>query len=177
MRALIQIDASINQGNSGGPLFNTRGELIGMNTAIMSSDGDSAGVGFAIASSTLDRIVPQLIENGRVLRPTIGIARVYETEKGLLVVSLVPGGAAEQAGLKGFQLSVTKVRQGAYTYEIPKIDPTQADLIKAVDGEPVATADDLLARIETKRPHEQVVLTIVRGTTQVDVPVTLGAWE
>jgi S1-C subfamily serine protease len=175
MRALIQIDASINQGNSGGPLFNTRGELIGMNTAIMSSDGDSAGVGFAIASSTLERIVPQLIENGRVLRPTIGIARVYETEKGLLVVSLVPGGAAEQAGIQGFELSVTKVRRGAYSYEIPRIDPK--DLIIAVDGEPVSTADDLLARVENKKPHEQVVLTIVRGSTQIDVPVTLGVWQ
>ncbi len=174
MRTLIQIDASINQGNSGGPLLSTSGKLIGMNTAIMSSSGDSTGVGFAIAANTLERVVPQLISNGRVIRPSIGITRVYETEKGLLVVSLAPGGAAEQAGLQGFQLIMTKRVQGAYTYEIPRIDASQADLIKAVDGQPVATADELLALIEMKKPNETVELSIVRQAKEMTVKVKLG---
>ncbi len=98
MRSLIQVDMSLNQGNSGGPLLNTRGELIGMNAAIMSSDGDSAGVGFAIPSSTIQRIIGKLLVDGRVVRPTIGITRVYENEHGLLIVTVARGGPAEAAG-------------------------------------------------------------------------------
>lgn len=174
MRALIQIDASLNQGNSGGPLLNTSGRLIGMNTAIMSSDGDSAGVGFAIATSTLERIVPQLIKNGRVIRPSIGISRVYETDQGLLIVSLVNGGPADQAGLKGFQLVTTTRTQGIYRYEQTSVDTSAADLIKAVDGKPITSADDLLAAIENKRPGEYVALTVIREGAPVDVRVLLG---
>lgn len=174
MRSLIQIDASLNQGNSGGPLLNTRGQLIGMNTAIMSSDGDSAGVGFAIPVSTLQRIVPQLIRSGRVIRPTIGISRVYENEDGLLVVSVTDGGPADQAGLRGFSLVTKTFRQGPYRYEQSSVDPSTADQIVSVDGLSVKTADDLLAYIETKKPGDTVVLRIVRGGEQRDVPIELG---
>lgn len=175
MRSLIQIDASINQGNSGGPLFNTSGQMIGMNTAIMSSDGDSAGVGFAIPSTTLVRIVPQLVEHGRVIRPTIGITRVYETEEGLLVVFLAKGGPAEQAGLQGFRFVKKVFQQGQYRYEQESIDTSQADLITAIDGQRIRTADDLLAYIQDKQPGETVDITIVRGGRQLDVPVHLGS--
>jgi S1-C subfamily serine protease len=174
MRSLIQIDAALNQGNSGGPLLNTRGQLIGMNTAIMSSNGDSAGVGFAIPASTLRRIVPQLLENGRVIRPTIGITRVYENERGLLIVRVAQGGPADRAGLQGFSLITKTFRQGLYRYEQSSIDTSSADLITAVDGNPVKSADDLLALIETKSPGDVVVLTVVRDGQTTNVPVTLG---
>jgi S1-C subfamily serine protease len=174
MRSLIQIDASINQGNSGGPLLNTRGELIGMNTAIMSNNGGSAGVGFAIPVSTLERVVPQLIKNGRVLRPSIGITRVYETERGLLIVGLASGGPAEQAGLQGFKLAKKTFRRGPYQYEQASIDPSTADLIQAVDGQPVATADDLLSAIEAKTPGQSVRVQIKRQGREQVVDVILG---
>ncbi len=174
MRSLIQIDASLNQGNSGGPLLNTRGELIGMNTAIMSSDGDSAGVGFAISASTLRRIVPQLIESGRVQRPTIGIMRVYENEEGLLIVSTASGGPADQAGLRGYSLVTKRLRQGPYIYEQPAIDPTTADLIQSIDGKQVQTADELLTHIEMKKPGDSVLLGILRDGKQLTIPVVLG---
>lgn len=175
MRSLIQIDATLNQGNSGGPLLNTRGQLIGMNTAIMSNDGDSSGVGFAIPVATIQRIVPQLITNGRVVRPTLGITRVYEKDDGvLLVVSLTEGGPAEQAGLRGFQLVTRTFRQGIYVYEQTRVDPSQADAIVAVDNTRVHSADELLSSIETKRPGETVTLTIVREGKTMALPIVLG---
>jgi S1-C subfamily serine protease len=177
MRSLIQIDAALNQGNSGGPLLGTRGQLIGMNTAIMSTNGDSAGVGFAIPVSTLKRIVPQLIQNGRVIRPTIGITRVYENEQGLLIVSVAKGGPADRAGLQGFSLSTKTFQQGPYRYEQSSIDPSTADLIQSVDGQLVQSADDLLAQIETKRPGETITLGIVRAGERLNVAVTLGQTE
>lgn len=174
MRSLIQIDGSLNQGNSGGPLLNTKGELIGMNTAIMSSDGDSAGVGFAIPVSTLQRIVPQLIQNGRVVRATIGITRVLQKESGLLIVSLAENGPADRAGLQGYGIALKRMRQGGFTYEQQVIDPSTADLLTAIDGQPVNTADELLAIIEKKQPGERVVVTITRDGRSVEVPITLG---
>jgi S1-C subfamily serine protease len=174
MRSLIQIDAALNQGNSGGPLLNTRGQLVGMNTAIMSSNGDSAGVGFAIPVSTLQRIVPQLIQNGRVIRPSIGITRVFENDAGLLIVSVAAGGPADQAGLQGFSLVTKKTRQGPYRYEHTSIDTSTADLIKSVDGVPVKTADELLTEIEKKNPGDVVHVEVVRAGSTARVPVVLG---
>ena len=82
IKSIIQIDAAVNPGNSGGPLLNSHGRLIGMNTAIASRNGQSAGVGFAIPSTLIARVVPQLIAHGRVIRPEIGIQMVHVTEKG-----------------------------------------------------------------------------------------------
>ncbi len=175
MRSLIQVDMSLNQGNSGGPLLNTRGELIGMNAAIMSSDGDSAGVGFAIPSATIQRIVGKLLTHGRVVRPTIGITRVYEKEQGLLIVVVARGGSAEAAGLKGFSL-VVKPRIGIYRSE-PTIDTSTADLIQAIDGVAVKTADKMLEILENKNPGDTVVLDIVRSGKSMRVPVKLGSSE
>lgn len=174
MRSLIQIDASINQGNSGGPLLNTRGELIGMNTAIMSSDGDSAGVGFALPISTIARIAPQLIRNGRVIRPSIGIKRVYEKDRGLLIVDTVEGGPADVAGLKGFRLITKTFQQGPYQYSQTALDTSQADLIIAIEGQPMKTADEMLEMIERKSPGDTVTLTIERNDQPFQVRVILG---
>ena len=102
IRSIIQIDAAINPGNSGGPLLDSRGRLIGMNTAIASSTGQSAGVGFAVPVGSIARVVPQLIERGRVIRPDAGISRVLQTEKGLVIATMIPKGPAEQAGLADF---------------------------------------------------------------------------
>ncbi len=162
MRSLIQLDISLNQGNSGGPLINTRSELIGMNTAIMSTNGDSAGVGFAIPVSTIRRIVPQLIRTGRVVRPTIGITRVYEVDEGLLIVDMTQGGPAERAGLRGFSIKTKTVRQGPFGFEQRVVDPKTADLIVAADGKPVKKADELLTAIEALSPGATVQLTIIR---------------
>lgn len=177
MFSLIQIDASINQGNSGGPLFDTRGRLIGMNTAIMSSDGDSAGVGFAIPVSTIGRIAPQLIEHGKAVHPVIGINRVYENAQGVLVVDLVPGGPAEKAGLQGFQIVTKNYTQGQYQYAMSVLETSTADLIVGVDGKAIKTADELLEYVDSKLPGQTVQLNVVRQGQAIQVPLVLGRSE
>jgi len=177
IKSIIQIDAAINPGNSGGPLLDSRGRMIGMNTAIASRTGESAGVGFAIPVNTIVRVVPQLIQDGRVLRADIGIARVYRTEDGLLIASLTQGGAAEKAGLQGPKIIRRLKRQGPVVYEYQTIDRSAADLIVAVDGKPIRTADDLLEVVESKKPGEKVVVTVVRDGRRTDVEVTLETEE
>jgi S1-C subfamily serine protease len=144
IKSMIQIDAAINPGNSGGPLLDSHGRLIGMNTAIASRTGQSSGVGFAIPVNLISRVVPQLIRHGRVIRPEIGIQRVYETEAGLLITRLTPNGPADQAGLKGPQ--VVRQRRAGWMFE--RVDRSAADLIIAVDEVKTATVDDFLSRIE-----------------------------
>ncbi|HEV3341808.1 MAG TPA: trypsin-like peptidase domain-containing protein, partial [Pirellulales bacterium] len=97
LKSLIQTDAAINPGNSGGPLLDRHGLLIGMNTAIASRTGQNTGVGFAIPVSSIARIVPQLVEKGRVVRADVGIAKVYEGERGLMIAEVVSHGPAEKA--------------------------------------------------------------------------------
>ena len=177
IRSIIQIDASLNQGNSGGPLLNSRGELIGMNTAIATRSGDNAGIGFAIPINTIRRVVPQLLATGRVQRPTIGIMQVFETDRGLLVVNLTPNGPAEKAGLKGAKLERKKVQRGLIPFEHPTIDHSQSDLIVGIDGQSIMLSDDLLRIIETKKSGDQVMLHIVRDGQNIQVPVILGNGE
>lgn len=174
MKSIIQIDAAINPGNSGGPLLDSRGRLIGMNTAIASKTGQSAGVGFAIPAATLARVVPQLITKGQVVRPESGVARVYQTERGLLVAGLVPGGPAEAAGLRGPKLIRQQRRQGPFVFESQQLDVSTADLIVAVNGEAIKTADDFLSAIEQHAPGVEVLLTVVREGRRLDVPLRLG---
>ena len=179
MKAIIQIDAALNQGNSGGPLINTRGRLIGMNTAIASPSrtGENTGVGFAIPVNSIKRVVPLLIRDGRVIRPDIGIARVYETEQGLLIASVTRGGPGEAAGLRGFRLVRQQYQRGPFVYEETRVDRSSADLIVAVDGRPVRTADDLLDIIEQKKPEEDVTVTVLRDGRQTQVVIRLGVGE
>jgi S1-C subfamily serine protease len=173
VKSIIQIDAAINPGNSGGPLLDSHSRLIGMNTAIATKTGQSAGVGFAIPAGLIARIVPQLIEKGRVVRPEVGIAKVFETEHGLLIEKLIPGGPAERAGLQGPRF-VTR-RRGPFIVE--SVDRSAADLIVAVDGKKVTNADDFLGVIEAKEPGNQVTLAIVRKGKEVQVQVVLGGSE
>lgn len=177
MKSIIQIDAALNRGNSGGPLLDSRGRLIGMNTAIASHTGENTGVGFAIPVNTISRVVPQLIQNGRVIRPDLGITRVLQTEQGLVIATLTPGGPAERAGLRGFRIIKHQRRFGPFVNEEIQIDRDYADLIVAVDGQPVKSADDLLSAIESRRPGEETVVTVTREGRQVNVGVVLGAEE
>lgn len=177
IKQIIQIDAAINPGSSGGPLLDSRARMIGMNFAIATKTGESAGVGFAIPINTIARVVPQLIQHGKMIRPEIGIARVYQTERGLLIATLVPGGPAEKAGLRGPRVVRQQKRQGPFIYQYQTIDRSAADLIVGLDGQPVKTADDFLNLLESKQPGDQVVVTVIRGGRQVDVPVRLEAGE
>ncbi len=113
-KSFIQIDAAINPGNSGGPLLDSHGRLIGMNTAIASKTGQNTGVGFAMPVSVIARVVPELITKGHVIRPDTGILKVYETERGLLIAVMQPGGPAEQAGLRGPKITKERKRQGPF---------------------------------------------------------------
>jgi S1-C subfamily serine protease len=177
IKSIIQIDAAINPGNSGGPLLDSRSRLIGMNTAIASATGQSSGVGFAISSSNIARVVPQLIARGRVIRPDTGITRVLQTEKGLVIATMQSGGPAEKAGLRGFRLVKQRKQQGPFAYESQTIDRSSADMIVGVDGESITTADDFLNLIEVKRPGDEVVLDIIRQGQEFKVPVRLTAAE
>lgn len=177
-RQLIQLDAAINPGNSGGPLLDSRARMIGMNTLIASETGQSAGVGFAIPINAIARVIPDLIEHGRVVRAHIGIASVYPTGEGLLITELVQGGAAERAGLKGPRLVVRESRQSPFgVSRYVYVDRSAADIIVAVDGRPVRTRDDLLDIVESKKPGERVTVAVLREGRRVDVPVVLDSGE
>ena len=174
MKSIVQIDAAINPGNSGGPLLNNQGEMVGVNVAIASKVGESSGVGFAIPVNTAKRVIPQLIENGRVIRPDIGITRVYKTEEGLLIATVAPEGPADQAGLQGFKLVKTRTQRGPFVYEQTRVDQSQADLIVAVDGQAVGSVDQFMTIVETRQPGDEVVVTVIRDRQREDVKVVLG---
>jgi putative serine protease PepD len=170
---VIQTDAAINPGNSGGPLLNSRGEMIGINTAIFSEGGGNVGIGFAVPVDTAKRIVPDLIRYGRVARPYIGtgfreldrrIARLLglsqEVESGLLVVDVEPGSPAARAGIRGLQR-----RGNGYVV---------GDIMLAVDGREIKEEEDLSLVLNSKRPGDQLTLDILRDGRRVTVQVTLG---
>ena len=175
IKAIIQTDAAINPGNSGGPLLDSSSRLIGMNTAIASRTGQSSGVGFAIPVGTLARIVPQLIERGKVTRADAGIARVYQTDHGLLVASLVPDGPAEHAGMRGFKVVRERRRQGPFMADTERVDRSGADLIVAGAGVAVKNADDFLSQVETRNSGDEVLITVEREGHRLDLPVVLAA--
>lgn len=175
MQSLIQTDAAMNPGNSGGPLLNTQGQMIGMCVAIATKTGQNAGVGFAIPIDRIKQFVPELINNGRIVRANIGIIEVVETEAGLVIRRLAEGGPADAAGLQGYRRIVQRQRQGGVLYETVTIDRSQADRILAVDGEPMRTGVRFRDKIWEKRPGDIIQLTILRGGKKIDIPVTLAA--
>jgi S1-C subfamily serine protease len=175
MKALIQTDAAMNPGNSGGPLLNTSGQMIGMCVAIATKTGQSAGVGFAIPIDRIKTIVPELIQNGRVIRADIGITHVMETDTGLVIARLDPEGPAAQAGLQGFRRVIQRRQQGPLVYETEQIDRSHADRILAVDDEPMKSGVQFRDKIWQYKPGDVVKLTILRDGQQQEIEVTLGA--
>ncbi len=172
----IQTDAAINPGNSGGPLLDSRGRVIGVNTAIQSPSGGSVGIGFAVPVDIVKRVVPELIAQGRYPHPTLGFDSyelTYEItpspdgpQKGLLIIQVAPGGPADQAGLRA-----ATVRRDARGRPVL----TGGDILIAVDGRPVATRDDLTIYLEShKRVGDQVQLTVVRGNQTLILTATLA---
>jgi S1-C subfamily serine protease len=172
----IQTDAAINPGNSGGPLMNGHGEVIGINTMILSSVGQNAGIGFAIPINTAKAVLNDLMTVGRVRRPALGVRTIpisaelasemgLSADYGLLIVQVVPGGAAEQAGLHGGT-------ERAYLGNIPIM--LGGDLIVAIDGEKVEDEQSLAETMNNHRAGDTVKVTIYRGKKKMDVSVALG---
>src|SRR5919197_1733930 len=162
----IQTDAAINPGNSGGPLLDSAGRLIGINTQIASPSGASAGVGFAVPVDTVNRVVPQLIEHGRLVRPQLGIAAGNEWVlrragvSGVLIMSVVPDSPAERAGLRG----TYRTRDGTLVL---------GDIVQAIDGQEIESRDDLYAALERHTPGDVVKVRVLREGRQMEVEVKL----
>jgi S1-C subfamily serine protease len=165
---VIQTDAAINPGNSGGPLLDSAGRLIGVNTAIYSPSGSNAGIGFAVPVDTVNRIVPQLIRQGEITRPGLGI-RIGDDSmmrrfdlKGVLIIEVVKGSSADAAGLRG-------TRVGG------RGNMLLGDIIVGVDGERVENSNDLFNTLEKRNVGDTVALTVLRGNSRTTVNVRLQA--
>lgn len=165
IRDMIQTDAAINPGNSGGPLLDSQGRLIGMNTLILKN---STGIGFAVPSNTIHRIVDQIIEYGEPVRSGIGITLVSDGSlvrrlglSGVMLQTVQPGSPAEKAGLRGLVID----RQ-AMSYVL-------GDVIQAIDGQAIKNVDDLYHTFDSKRAGETVEIVFYREGKQYSVEVTL----
>ena len=172
----IQTDAAINPGNSGGPLMNWHGEVIGINTMILSNVGQNAGIGFAIPINTAKAVLNDLLTLGRVRRPALGVRTIpigpelaeeigLPVDYGLLIIQVTPGGSADLAGLHGGS-------ERAYLGNIPIM--LGGDLIVAIDDEKVQDEDDLTQMMNNHRAGDTVKITIYRGKKKMDVSVALG---
>jgi 2-alkenal reductase len=179
--SIIQIDAHIHAGSSGGPLLNSHAEVIGMTTAIPTTGGAFEGVGFAVPARTIQRVIPELIDHGSVAYPWLGIGSAsvsagfsvaglaeplhLPVQTGILIAGIAPGSPAEAAGLRGGTREV--VVRGRQVC-------TGGDILLAIDSNAVHSMDELLYHLMLDyRPGDTVVLRIVRGETTFDVPVVL----
>jgi len=172
----IQTDAAINRGNSGGPLLDSHGRVIGINTAIFAPTGTTAGIGFAIPIHTAKQIADDLIQEGRVRRAYLGVdttalfpglaeALELPVEEGLLVERVVPGSPAARAGLRGgTQAVIAGMRRILLG----------GDVLVAFDGEPITNQLDMNRFLNRKRPGDRVRLTIFRRQQRLEVEVTFG---
>lgn len=172
----IQTDAAINPGNSGGPLMNWHGDVIGINTMILSSVSQNAGIGFAIPINTAKAVLNDLLTLGRVRRPALGVRTIpispeladeigLPVDYGLLIIGVVSGSSADQAGLKAGA-------ERAYLGNTPIM--LGGDLIIAIDGEKIQDQDDLTQMMNNHRAGDTVKVTIYRGKKKMDVQVSLG---
>ncbi len=173
----IQTDAAVNPGNSGGPLLNSRGEVIGITTLIANNGADqSSGIGFAIPINTAKAVLDDFAKYGRARRPSLDVVTLpispdiaqqigLPADYGLLIERVLPGGAAERAGLRGGN-------QQMYKGNTPVT--LGGDLIVGLDGQEIATPQDLSVAMNAHRAGDTVVLTIFRGQRRFDVKVTLG---
>ena len=174
---VIQTDAAINPGNSGGPLLNLNGEVVGINTAIQSETGNFTGVGFAIPSDTVKKVVPILIRDGGIRHPWLGVSGVdidYElaeirglnSTKGFLIVSVIEGSPADIAGLMG-----TETRQMVDGRDVPM----DGDIIIKIDGEMVRKIADILVHLQMEKiVGDEMTLTILRDGEVMDKTIFLG---
>jgi len=172
----IQTDAAINRGNSGGPLLNSHGEVIGINSAIYAPTGTTAGIGFAIPINTARRVAEDLITQGRVRRAKLGIegraiwpelaeALRLGVDAGILIENVTSGSAAAQAGIRGGTRTVLVDLQ---EWRIG------GDVVVAIDGKEVKNPMDLNLLLNRARPGDTITLTIVRDRKKMNVPVKLG---
>jgi S1-C subfamily serine protease len=172
----IQTDAAINRGNSGGPLLNTRGQVIGVNTAIYLSAGTTVGIGFAIPINTARRVANDLITQGRVNRPTLGVegralgpqlaeALNLSVDHGILIERVTSGGPAAEAGIRGGKSTVLA---GLQQLSIG------GDVLIAVDGTEVTSLADLNVLLNRAAPGKTVTVTILRDGKRMEIPVKLG---
>ena len=164
---MIQTDAAINPGNSGGPLINSRGELIGMNTQILSGSGTSSGVGFAVPVDTINRIVPEIIKHGKVIRPGLGIGILPEhiksrfgVEKGIVISHVDPKGGAAKAGLQG----VGQDKWGNIYL---------GDIITKIDGKAVDSFDDIYHALDKYEVGDHVNVEYIRDEEKESVKLKL----
>lgn len=170
---VIQTDAAINPGNSGGPLLDLYGQVIGMNTAIQSQTGEFSGIGFAVPSNTITRIVPSLIESGKYSHPWLGVAGVGLTPdiakqlgleknyKGVVITTVVAGSPADKAGLQEATYNIDRELKGA-------------DIIIAMDGHEIRDIDDLIIYLaENKSAGDSVVLQVNRNNNLVELTAVL----
>jgi len=173
---VIQTDAAINPGNSGGPLLNSDGEIIGINSAILSPSGGSVGIGFAIPVNTARRVAPQLLSKGYVTYPWIGATiqslipeiakyRNLKIERGAMIADVVKGGPADKAGLKGGN---QRIQVGNM------IVLAGGDVVVRADQHDVKTNDELIHYIREKKPGDAILLKVYRNGSFVDVKVTLS---
>ena len=177
---IIQTDAAINPGNSGGPLLNMNGEVVGLNTAILSSGQFFSGIGFSIPSDTLRIIVPALIANGTYLHPWVGVggtditpeialALGLEEARGFLVTDITPGSPADKSGIRGGDMPITNITG----FEELRLG---GDIIMNVDDQRVNKTDDLLSYIETnKQVGDTVTMTILRDGKLIEIDLVLGS--
>lgn len=175
---VIQTDAPINPGNSGGPLLNMRGEVIGINTAIYSTTGEFTGVGFAVPSKTMTKVIPTLVESGSFKHPwlgvtgtdmTPGIAKVLglKEPRGFLVIGVNPDSPAFKAGIKGGEAKPVNV-DGR---EIP----LGGDVITEIDGKTVRKIEDILVYLQREKSAGDIVrLTVLRDGKVLDIDAQLG---
>lgn len=178
----IQTDAPINPGNSGGPLLDLQGRVIGVNSQIISPSQASAGIGFAISSNTVRRVVPHLITRGRYPHPWLGIQVLalspewrqalqqagmeIPVQEGLLVLSVVRGSPADRAGIRG---GTQVVRIGGYRI------PVGGDIIVSINGHPVPSLRELTVYLDTRtQVGQQVEVRLIRDGREMSVPVVLG---
>jgi S1-C subfamily serine protease len=172
----IQTDAAINPGNSGGPLMNWHGEVIGINTMILSNANQSAGIGFAIPINTAKAVLNDLMTLGRVRRPALGVRTIpispelaeeigLPVDYGLLIIQVTPGGSADLAGLRAGQ-------ERAYLGNTPIM--LGGDLIVAIDDQKVEDEQDLTQMMNNHRAGDTVKITIYRNKKKMDVSVALG---
>ena len=166
IRDVIQTDAAINPGNSGGPLLDSRGRLIGVNTAIYSPSGASAGIGFSIPVDVVSWVVPELIQHGKLMRPTMGIELVPPQTtariglKGALVMHVLEGSAASKAGLNP-------------TRRDSNGDIVLGDLIVGINEDPINSTNDLILALEKYRPGDEINVMVKRDDSEAPIPLRL----